>query len=188
MKLTVPSVTSALLILFGSSILYTSIFSVNRTITRQVVEPLSAQQWYISGPILPDHPMYLGLMAKDRVVLYLTSASEQPQRKLQYARQRYDSAVALLEKGEVALAISTLSKSQHYVLDAAQQAREQGWYSQSPNLLAQQVDESLYKLTQLLEENPQLRTDHLQALIASCQTELALIPRVASGSDLDDLL
>ncbi len=188
MKIAIPGVTTALLVLFGSTILYTSIFSVNRSITSQVLKPLSAQHWYLSGPILPDHPMYVGLMARDRVVLSLTPAPEQPLRKLEYARKRYDSAVALLDKGEADLALSTLSKSQHYVLQAAQQAREQGWQQQSPNLFAQQVDESLYRLAVLLEEHPELRTNHLEALVASCQTELSLIPRVATGSDLNGLL
>lgn len=181
MKVAIPSITTTLLLLFGFGVLYTSIFSVNRAITLRVAEPLSTQRWYISGPVLPDHPLYPTLMIKDRVALHLTPAVDQPQRKLEYARRRFEAAVSLFHKGEIDLATSTLSKSQQYVLGAAQQARVQGYHGQSPNLFAQQVDESLYKLTRLLEEYPELRSDYLEAIVASCQTELSLIPRVAVG-------
>lgn len=188
MKLAIPGITTALLLLFGVSVLYTSIYSLNRAITTRMEEPLSAQRWYVSGPVLPDHPLYPALMARDRLVMYSTSAEDQPQLKMQYARKRLDSAKHLVEKGEVALAVSTLSKSQHYVWSAAKQARAMEYRGQSPSLLAQQVDESLYRLGTLLSEHPELRTIYLDQLIASCQTELSLIPRVASGETPADLL
>ncbi len=70
-------------------------------------------------PFLPDHPIYPVLMVRDRVSLFFLSPSKKTERKLELADKRLESAQLLLQKKRSALALTTVSKAEKYVLSAS---------------------------------------------------------------------
>src|SRR3989304_7858985 len=83
------------------------------------VSPLRAQMvdYYLPAPgYLPDHPLYWVKMVRDRVDLWLTfSTTAKSQRFLNYADKRLAAGWALVEKGEIDLGVSTLTKGEKYL-------------------------------------------------------------------------
>ena len=83
------------------------------------VSPLRAQMvdYYLPAPgYLPDHPLYWVKMVRDRVDLWLTfSTTAKAQRFLNYADKRLAAGWALVEKGEIDLGVSTLTKGEKYL-------------------------------------------------------------------------
>lgn len=73
--------------------------------------------------ILPDNPLYFLKALRDNVWnLFITDPLEKANYDLLMADKRVGAASALLDKGEVDLAITTLSKSGNYFYLAIQQA------------------------------------------------------------------
>lgn len=72
-------------------------------------------------PILPDHPLYVFGMIIDRAQLTLSPLPEQFYIKLRYADTRLATAQALISRGRLALALSTLTKAEKYLLGASTQ-------------------------------------------------------------------
>lgn len=114
--------SSVVLLLFCFIVLLVSLFTSNRMQTGQSAR-LPATRMYLSEQILPDNALYLPLMVRDRVRLVTTAKEEQVFLKLEYAEARYQSAVALVDKGQEQLAITTMTKSQKYLLQAVYQVR-----------------------------------------------------------------
>jgi hypothetical protein len=79
----------------------------------------SLRQLYFDGEILPDHLFYPALMVADRLQITLAGPDERVYLQVLFAYQRLESSRLLLEKGEEALALTTLTKSQKYLLGAA---------------------------------------------------------------------
>lgn len=85
--------------------------------------PISAAtrlQQLVSPPILPDHPLYIIGMVSDRLELMVASPTKRFELRLQYANTRLSTAHALLDRGRLALALSTITKAEKYVIAAAQ--------------------------------------------------------------------
>lgn len=74
---------------------------------------------YSVDHILPDNSLYPVLMVIDRIRLMTADDTEYPELYVQYSFDRLESATALLSKGKTDLAVTTLTKSQKYVLQAA---------------------------------------------------------------------
>jgi hypothetical protein len=73
--------------------------------------------------ILPDNPLYFLKALRDNVLnMLITDPLEKSNYDLLMADKRLGAASALLDKGEVDLAITTLSKSENYFDLAIQQA------------------------------------------------------------------
>jgi hypothetical protein len=73
--------------------------------------------------ILPDNPLYFLKALRDNVYnLFITDPVQKANYDLLMADKRLGAASALLDKGEVDLAITTLSKSGNYFYLAIQQA------------------------------------------------------------------
>lgn len=72
--------------------------------------------YYLPAPgYLPDHPLYWVKMVRDRIDLWLTfSTTAKAQRFLNYADKRLAAGWALVEKGEIDLGVSTLTKGEKY--------------------------------------------------------------------------
>lgn len=83
------------------------------------------KQFYFDGEILPDHTLYPLVMVADRVKLEMAPDKEIIQIYTTYANLRLGAAEQLLEKGETQLALTTLTKSQKYLLKAAQATIDQ---------------------------------------------------------------
>jgi hypothetical protein len=82
------------------------------------------KQFYFSGEILPDHLLYPAVMAADKVKFEMSSPIEKIYAGTTYANLRLESALKLLEKENCPLALTTLTKSQKYLLMAAQMTLE----------------------------------------------------------------
>jgi hypothetical protein len=103
---------------FGISVVWISLlFSVPAH--SQEINRASLKQFYWDSEILPDHILYPVLMVADRVQLSLAEPEDKVYLQVLFAYQRLESSRQLLEKGEEALALSTLTKSQKYLLGAA---------------------------------------------------------------------
>jgi hypothetical protein len=82
---------------------------------------LSSAKFYLNSKILPDHLFYPFLMLVDRGLIALTSGESEVFLRIRLAQDRMIAAQKLLEKGEESLALSTLTKSQKYLILAAQE-------------------------------------------------------------------
>lgn len=157
------SLSSTALCLFAGLILAVSLISSNRSLSG-VTQRLSTMEFYWGSQVLPDHPFYVLLMARDRARLWLVESEEEPELRLRLAERRFQSArqLALQQKNE--LAISTLTKSQLYVLDAARQLEAIGMTASQRQELMAALDHSLYRLELFNQQYPNLDTETLRSL------------------------
>lgn len=82
------------------------------------------KHFYMEGTLLPDHVAYPIVMMVDRAHLEAATPVEQVYLKTEYANRRLEYAEKLLEKDNSNLAVTTITKSQKYLLSAARQAIE----------------------------------------------------------------
>lgn len=83
------------------------------------------KEFYLDGDILPDHVLYPVVMVMDKIKLETSSPSQKITLFITYANLRLDSAEKLINKSENAFALTTLTKSQKYLLQAAGATLEQ---------------------------------------------------------------
>jgi len=116
-------ILSSLALLVGGGILFVSLAAGNSQVFSSTGDqPTSNKQFYLSQNILPDHVAYPALMAVDRVKLETAGSSERIYLQVDYAQHRFDAAHSLLEQNNAALALTTLTKSQKYLLHAGIEA------------------------------------------------------------------
>lgn len=106
-------------ILFGVFIVTISLFAYASNKTAQF-EKKSTTTFYLSRTILPDHVLYPVLMMFDRGLLFVSRGEPELYLRIRLAQDRMLRAQKLLEKGDEVLALSTLTKSQKYLLLAGQ--------------------------------------------------------------------
>ncbi|MBU0978417.1 MAG: hypothetical protein ABIJ03_03635 [Patescibacteria group bacterium] len=94
----------------------------------------SHKQLYFNSRILPDHTFYPVLMAVDRVKLLAQPKIKKPALLAEYGRHRWEMAHQLWEKNQPELALSTLLKSHHYLMQAVDQVIETNQVSQVSDL------------------------------------------------------
>ncbi|NCN06985.1 MAG: hypothetical protein GW946_04050 [Candidatus Pacebacteria bacterium] len=119
-KLRLISCTGALL--FGLAILVTSLVAASQPFAYEA-STAEHTTLYIGSRMLPDHALYPVAMVFDRVVLTTTGSKQKYLKQVSLAFERLESVAGLLQKDKPELAVSTLKKSQHYLLlalDAAQ--------------------------------------------------------------------
>jgi len=78
------------------------------------------KQFYLNGEILPDHTLYPLVMIADKAKLTMAKPHEKIHVYTTYANLRLSASQQLLEKDHQQLALTTLTKSQKYLLKAAQ--------------------------------------------------------------------
>lgn len=105
----------------GVFILGLSLVTANNLSTSGSEVPIEGWKFYFGRDILPDNVMYPVLMIKDRVIHDRAEPLEQVRLKLLYAENRYSTGLKLLENDQTVLAISTLTKSQKYIISAGYQ-------------------------------------------------------------------
>ncbi|MBU0578466.1 hypothetical protein KKE34_03855 [Patescibacteria group bacterium] len=81
----------------------------------------SQRQFYLNNTILPDHIIYPFLMVIDKVQLEVTPFPKRLWLQAEYGWRRLDYANQLLEKDNQVLALTALTKSQKYFLNATQE-------------------------------------------------------------------
>lgn len=120
-------ILSSVALLAGGGILFVSLAAGNSQVFSSTGDtPSSNKQFYISQNILPDHVAYPALMAVDRVKLETAGSSERIYLQIDYAQHRFDAAKTLLEQDpdKAPLALTTLTKSQKYLLNAGLEASQ----------------------------------------------------------------
>lgn len=157
------SISSTVLCLLAAGILATSLISTNRAASG-VQDRISTLNFYWGKTVLPDHPAYAFLMARDRIVLWLASDEEEPRLRLQYGEHRYQVAHELALQHKNDLAVSTLSKSQTYVLQGVTQMQARGLSTEERKSLYAALDHSLYRMELFHQQYPALDTPMLRSL------------------------
>lgn len=101
----------------GLMIMAVSLFSASQVICFGGSEA-SAKKIYWPAKILPDHLLYPLVTGVDRTILLIAGPEEKLYLKVDYGQLRYQAAMSLIEKQELSLALSTLTKSQKYFNEA----------------------------------------------------------------------
>jgi len=118
-------VTSSAGLLLGCAILGVSLSAGNTMVQSAGTSfETSKKQFYLNEAVLPDHVVYPVLMAVDRVKLEMETPEERVYKQVEYAQRRFESTQGLLEKDMTALALTTVTKGEKYLINAAHGALE----------------------------------------------------------------
>lgn len=113
-------------LLVGLIIVFASLYSANDT-SYSLGDTASRRHFYISAEILPDHLLYPVIMMIDRTALASAKTpAERIRIQVNYAHRRLNSARTLSAQHKPGMALSTLTKSQKYLNQAAQDAIAHG--------------------------------------------------------------
>lgn len=116
-------ITSTVGLLLGCAILGVSLSAGNTMVqSAGTTFETSKKQFYINEALLPDHVAYPALMVVDRMKLEMDTPEERVYTQIEYARRRFEYAQALLEKGNTGLALTTVTKAEKYLINAAHDA------------------------------------------------------------------
>lgn len=138
--------------LLGVMILLISLAAANRFTTGSNAT-MTGNQIYFGRKILPDHLLYPALMVHDRFTFESATPDQQFLLRISYADDRYESARQLLEYGKNELAMTTLTKSQKYlILSGIQLLQDDSIDLESREKLLQALDHSLYRLQEFQKE------------------------------------
>lgn len=113
---------SLVALVFGLGIVGISLSAVSPVLSSGTEFRESQRELYWDGTILPDHLAYPVVMLVDRVRLEAASPLERIELQIEYSQRRFVYAEQLLERNKPDLALSTVTKSQKYLLLAAQDA------------------------------------------------------------------
>lgn len=102
----------------ASLILLISLFMAH-SVQSSAGMPASSKALYFTDVVLPDHSVYPLIAGIDRARLLVAESDQKPLLKIEYAHRRLWYAVELLNKGQEQLAVSTITKSQKYILQVA---------------------------------------------------------------------
>lgn len=114
---------SMIALLFAGAVLFLSLYSAHEAFAENK-GAASRQQLSFTEDVLPDNTLYPALMVMDRVQLETAPNSERIFLEMEYANRRLGYAQRLLQKDKQSLAISTLTKAENYLHQAAQDAQK----------------------------------------------------------------
>lgn len=120
-KLRITISTAALI--FGIAIVGVSLTAVSPVHSAEGDLQASHRRVYFGETILPDHAVYPALMMMDRVELKTAPLNKKLDLQVEYSLRRLEYARQLIEKNEIELALTTLTKSQKYMLHAAEDVK-----------------------------------------------------------------
>lgn len=100
----------------GILIVIISLTAANPVLSAETNE--SEKEFYFGQTILPDHVLYPVLMIADRAKLETVNEHDEVYTRVIYSIRRQEAAQQLLEKDKHAMAYTTLTKSQKYLLQA----------------------------------------------------------------------
>lgn len=131
--------------------------------------------------ILPDHPLYVLKVTRDRIQAFLTRDNlKKAQLYLLYSDKRLAMAQDLEKKGKTSLAISTLSKGEKYFLKIPElliQAKQQGTSPSAELIETIKVSNQKHKevIGEMLQNMPQGSQEELNEVLKitqSCEDQL----------------
>ena len=108
---------TVLSVFFGLFVFTTSLIMASQNDAAQSGK-ISKKTFY-TGRFLPDHILYPVLMAFDKSLLEISSGESEVEMRIRLAQDRMISAKLLLDKGNEMLALSTITKSQKYLILAS---------------------------------------------------------------------
>ena len=137
---------------------------------------ISAKKFYFGERILPDHVLYPAVMLVDRGLLVVASGESEIFLRIRLAQDRMIRAQKLLEKGEESLALSTLTKSQKYLILAVQEFMSDTEYSHEVGLaLYTALQENTQNLIDAENNFKVVPTDPIGDLVTESQTLLVSV-------------
>lgn len=111
----------------------------------------SGLTWYWSKEILPDHLLYPSLMLVDRIALMNSKTPEgRVYMQVNYAFRRAQASVALVQKNKPELALTTMTKAQKYLNQAAAEALVNNLAATDKRVVIKAIEYHNTQLAQLL--------------------------------------
>lgn len=162
-----PFIFSVVAVCFGVSLVAVSLASAAQDYTTTPVK--HQKELYFNSTMLPDHALYPMAMMRDRVILEAAQPDERIELRVQYARQRIAAAAALLDKGKPALALSTATKAQKYLLTAALEAQQLELDAADSQAVRAVLQQETASLEALVPQFPESDRGVLQKLISESQ-------------------
>ena len=135
-------------LIIGLNIVFISLLSASKAATYQPVKA-SCKKFYVRSNILPDHLFYPVLAATDQLLVRIVPLEEKIKLRADLGQTRLDFARQLLAKDNLALALTTLTKSQKYFNLAAHQAIEQEVHGSTRNYLYSRMKTNIERVEQL---------------------------------------
>jgi hypothetical protein len=123
MKFFVKTFPQLILLTMGGLIVFISFFSANRVFSQGEGLEMTNRRLYFQEKILPDHLLYPVLAGLDQLQLVTVEGKEELALRINFAWERLDYTVSLLERGYQALSFSTLTKAYKYYLVALGRAQ-----------------------------------------------------------------
>jgi len=147
------------------------------------VEQLSYKRFYLARQILPDHIFYSVIQWGKQRSLALLSWDERVLSQAKLSQQRLQEARALVEKGNPALALVSMQKSQALVMEAGAEALEHPVSEQTTASVAGMMVDHLTEVSairEMLTDQDATQVGQMQA-----QTEV-LLSQLASQAALSN--
>lgn len=164
-----------LAIIFGLIIFTFSLISYSNQEFSEA-ERLSEKKLYFGEKVLPDHIFYPFLMIVDKSLISMSSGESRVYLRIRMAQDRMISAKKLLNKGEEQLALSTLTKSQKYLILASQDLFLQEDYSdQAAKVLLNSLNENTNNLIKIEADFKTIPTNPIADLIVESKSLLETI-------------
>lgn len=139
-------------------------------------DKVSIKRFYIGEKVLPDHVLYPVLMLIDRGLLSLSGGEARVFLRIRLAQDRMISAQKLLEKQAEPLALSTLTKSQKYVILAAQEFIDSQDYSDEVGIAVYTaLQENTLNLAKIQRSFKTIPTDPIGGLIFESEALLTAV-------------
>jgi len=142
---------------FSIFILFTS-FNISSQSTMLGSSNFKSRKFYVKKEILPDHSLYPVLMAIDRFRLAMADRERRVYLLMAYANRRLFYATRLVDKEELALAITTFTKSQKYLNQALLEAK----YLKEENILNSASEQLVFFVLEGANYHQQTLTDYLE--------------------------
>ena len=120
----------------GVGIVATSLLMA-RDVNSESEQSISHKQLHFGDQILPNNTIYPALMAVDRIKLISATKTERLVLMIKYSQRRLGSACQLVEESQPDLAVTTLLKSHHYLMQAVDLAIETRQIHQAPVLISE---------------------------------------------------
>ncbi len=150
---------SLIALVFASGILFISLG--NATTAFSTGGTSFSEKTLYFDEILPDHVLYPALMIVDRVQLETAPPNERIFMQVEYAHRRLEYAEQLLETNKQDLAVTTITKAEKYLYNAAQESQ----HLESPESVTQRLIKAIeYHSKRIKELSPQF-TDSNRSII-----------------------
>ncbi len=124
----------------------------------------SDKELYFDKEMLPDHLFYPLFMIVDRVHLETAPKEERPYLEIEYANRRLLAGEELLDLKKEGLSVTTFTKAEKYLYDAAQDYKQQHGSDAQKTLLIKIIT---YHMRELKKLDPQLTDANRSVVDAS---------------------